>query len=101
MPTYDYRCKACEHTFEAFHAPDEKISKTCPECGKRRVERLIGSGAGIIFKGSGFYETDYRSSEYKAASKKENSDGAPADKPKKKSKSEGESSPKPSSGNAD
>ena len=60
MPTYDYECQSCGHRFERFHAPDVKHSKTCPVCRKRRVERQIGGGAGVIFKGSGFYETDYR-----------------------------------------
>lgn len=60
MPTYDYVCAACAHRFEYFQSmSDERLSK-CPQCGKKRLERLIGSGAGIVFKGSGFYETDYK-----------------------------------------
>ncbi|MCZ6786331.1 MAG: zinc ribbon domain-containing protein [Planctomycetota bacterium] len=60
MPTYDYVCNACEHAFHAFHAMSDDPLKKCPECGKDSLRRLIGAGAGIIFKGSGFYETDYK-----------------------------------------
>ena len=59
MPTYDYECTACPHTFEKFQAITAKPLRKCPECGKP-VRRLIGAGGGIIFKGSGFYETDYK-----------------------------------------
>ena len=59
MPTYDYKCKDCQHAFEEFHSMSAKPVKKCPECGGK-VIRLIGIGAGIIFKGSGFYETDYK-----------------------------------------
>jgi len=71
MPTYDYQCQACDHTFEAFQSITAKPLKKCPECGKQKLARLIGTGAGIIFKGSGFYETDYRSEGYKKAEKAE------------------------------
>jgi putative FmdB family regulatory protein len=60
MPTYDYVCRACEHRFEHFQSMQEASLRKCPECGRMRLERLIGSGAGILFKGSGFYETDYK-----------------------------------------
>jgi putative FmdB family regulatory protein len=60
MPTYDYRCKKCNHEFEAFQSMSEPTLKTCPQCGKRSLQRLIGAGAGIIFKGNGFYITDYK-----------------------------------------
>lgn len=59
MPTYDYECLACPHTFEKFQSMTAKVLRKCPECGGR-VRRLIGAGAGVIFKGSGFYETDYK-----------------------------------------
>ena len=60
MPTYDYVCRACEHRFEHFQSMQEAPLRKCPECGKPRLQRLIGAGAGILFKGSGFYETDYK-----------------------------------------
>jgi len=59
MPTYDYECKDCQHAFEEFHSMTAEPVKKCPKCGGK-VNRLIGTGAGIIFKGSGFYETDYK-----------------------------------------
>jgi len=59
MPTYEYRCTACQHLFEEFQSIMDKPLKKCPQCGGR-IKRLIGCGAGIIFKGSGFYETDYK-----------------------------------------
>jgi len=70
MPTYDYCCLTCGHQFENFQPMTSKPLKKCPKCGKK-VERLIGGGAGIVFKGSGFYQTDYRSSNYKEGAKKE------------------------------
>ena len=71
MPTYDYRCNACDHEFEEFQSMSAKPLRKCPECGKMQLERLIGTGAGVIFKGSGFYETDYRSESYKKAAESE------------------------------
>ena len=74
MPTYDYRCNACGHELEIFQSMSEGPKRKCPECGALKLQRLIGTGAGILFKGSGFYETDYRSSSYetdKAADKPE------------------------------
>ena len=61
MPTYEYRCTACGHEFEEFQSITAPVKRKCPKCGKPKLERLIGIGAGVIFKGSGFYETDYRS----------------------------------------
>jgi putative FmdB family regulatory protein len=71
MPTYDYRCDACGHEFEVFQSMTAKTLRKCPECKKNTLKRLIGTGAGIIFKGSGFYETDYRSDSYKKAAEAE------------------------------
>jgi putative FmdB family regulatory protein len=65
MPTYDYRCAACGHELEVFHSIREPALTKCPQCKKPRLERLIGPGAGILFKGGGFYQTDYRSESYK------------------------------------
>jgi len=62
MPTYDYRCDACGQAFEAFQRMSEDPLVECPSCGEPKLRRLIGAGAGIIFKGSGFYETDYKRS---------------------------------------
>jgi putative FmdB family regulatory protein len=71
MPTYEYACSGCGHQFEEFQSIKAKPITVCPKCKKRKVKRLISSGAGFIFKGSGFYETDYRSESYKAAAKSE------------------------------
>ncbi|MGC9454291.1 MAG: FmdB family zinc ribbon protein [Phycisphaerae bacterium] len=60
MPTYEYECQACGHSFERFQQMSDAPVKVCPVCGKRKVKRLLGTGAGIIFRGSGFYATDYR-----------------------------------------
>ena len=60
MPTYDYECEACGHHFERWQEMSARKLRTCPECGKRKLVRLVGAGAGVIFKGSGFYETDYK-----------------------------------------
>lgn len=73
MPTYDYECDACDHHFDAFQTMSAEPLKKCPQCGKKKLRRLFGAGAGLIFKGSGFYLTDYRSESYKQA--------AAADKP--------------------
>lgn len=83
MPTYDYRCKACSHNWEEFQPITSKATRKCPECGKLKAERVIGPGAGILFKGSGFYITDYRSDSYQKAAK--------ADQPKKESKGDAKS----------
>ncbi len=92
MPTYDYRCTACEHQFELFHSMKDNPKRKCPECGKNALERLIGTGAGVIFKGSGFYETDYRSSSYKkgaeadSKSSEKGNGESKSDKPKSEKK---------------
>lgn len=71
MPTYEYQCDACGNKFEKFQSIKSGPVKKCPKCGKSKVRRLISSGAGLIFKGSGFYITDYRSDSYKEKAKSE------------------------------
>jgi len=99
MPTYEYHCEKCGQNFDAFQSMRDEPYKECPkelcrlpEWGHGKVKRLLGTGAGLIFKGSGFYTTDYRSDSYKAAAKKESpatSSGSEKSAPK-------ESSPSPS-----
>jgi len=86
MPTYEYECKSCGHQFEKFQSITARPLRACPQC-KGSVRRLIGSGAAVIFKGSGFYQTDYRSSEYTQKAKADK-DNASAEAPKEKPKSE-------------
>ena len=69
MPTYEYKCSACGHAFEQFQSMSAEPVKRCPKCKKLKVKRLLGTGAGLIFKGSGFYITDYRSDAYKSDQK--------------------------------
>ena len=79
MPTYDYVCDGCGHAFELFQSMTDAVKKTCPKCKKKKLRRLIGAGGAIMFKGSGFYKTDYRSESYKkgaAADKAGGSEGA-------------------------
>jgi len=71
MPTYEYECGHCQHRFEAFQSISAKALRKCPECGKMKLKRLIGTGSALLFKGSGFYATDYRSSEYHKKAKAE------------------------------
>jgi putative FmdB family regulatory protein len=84
MPTYDYRCKACGHELELFQSISEAPKRKCPKCKKQKLERRIGGGAGFLFKGSGFYLTDYRSAAYKKAAdadgKPPSNKGGPTDK---------------------
>ena len=87
MPTYDYVCDACDHQFELFQSITADAERKCPKCGRLNLRRLIGPGAAIMFKGSGFYKTDYRSESYKkaaAAEKKAGSDGGDDGKGKDK-----------------
>ncbi len=93
MPTYDYECEACEHVWEEFQSITAKPTRKCPECGKPKAKRKIGPGAGIIFKGSGFYQTDYRSDSYRKAA---DADSKSQKNPEAKSdtKSESKSEPK-------
>lgn len=88
MPTYEYRCKGCGHELEIFQPITAKPKRKCPECEKNALERLISGGGAVLFKGSGFYETDYRSSDYK---KKAEADKKSAEPKTESSKSEGKS----------
>ena len=105
MPTYEYICDSCEHRFEEFQSITADPIKACPICSKKKVRRLISSGAGVIFKGSGFYCTDYRDQGYKTAAQADNKTGSESPstaeaktstesdtKPKSKAKSESKSS---------
>ena len=78
MPTYDYQCRKCEHTWEAFQRITAKPLRKCPACGKLSARRVIGPGAAILFKGSGFYQTDYRSDSYKKAAEADKKAAEPA-----------------------
>ena len=92
MPTYDYVCDACDHKFEQFQMMKDDALTKCPKCKKKKLRRLIGAGAAVVFKGTGFYQTDYRSESYKKS--------AAADKPSGdsgSSSSGGSSSPAPKS----
>ena len=84
MPTYEYICDSCKHEFERFQSIKARPIRKCPECGKLSVQRLIGAGAGVIFKGSGFYQTDYRSEGYKKAAESEKKDSTTKDTKEKK-----------------
>jgi putative FmdB family regulatory protein len=92
MPTYDYHCDACEHEFELFQSIKAEPEKKCPECGKNKLRRLIGPGAALVFKGSGFYKTDYRSESYKKAAAAEKSSSSSASSSSTSTKESGESS---------
>lgn len=70
MPTYDYKCNACDHEFEKLQGINDGALRKCPECGKLKLKRLIGAGGGIIFKGTGFYATDYGSGKMKSQTPK-------------------------------
>lgn len=103
MPTYDYQCNACDHTFELFQSIKDPVKRKCPECGKNKLRRLFGTGAAIIFKGSGFYQTDYRSKSYKkraaeekkaAGGEKTSGDKASGEKKSEKSSSDSSSTSK-------
>ena len=78
MPTYEYLCEGCGHEFEELQSFKDEPLKVCPKCHEERLRRLFGTGAAILFKGSGFYETDYRSESYKKAAKAEQDAGKPA-----------------------
>jgi putative FmdB family regulatory protein len=95
MPTYAYRCESCGHEFEKFQSITAEPVKVCPQCQRSKVRRLIGTGAAILFKGSGFYTTDYRSKTYADAAK---SDGPATPSPSAASKGNGSASENGSAG---
>ena len=94
MPTYDYHCNSCGHDCEYFQSIMDKPIKKCPSCGKRTLKRQIGAGAALIFRGSGFYATDYRSESYKSEAQKEkdHANAPKGDDSKKKKSSDGSKS---------
>lgn len=90
MPTYDYSCAKCGHEWEVFQSMKDEPLKTCPDCKKRSAKRMVGGGAGLIFKGSGFYITDYKNkpaSGDKPKSESPKSDGAKSESPQPKASS--------------
>jgi putative FmdB family regulatory protein len=98
MPTYDYSCDACHHSFEVFESITAEPQKKCPKCKKQKLRRLFGAGAGLVFKGSGFYQTDYRSDSYKKAASADkpsdsSSNGDSGKKAETKSETKSESKP--------
>ncbi|MFC7337134.1 FmdB family zinc ribbon protein [Haloferula chungangensis] len=87
MPNYDYKCQTCGHVFEVFQSMNDPKLEDCPQEGcEGKVKRLLGTGAGLIFKGGGFYETDYRSQSYKDGAKKDSESSKPKAEPKAESK---------------
>ena len=92
MPTYEYICNKCQHEFEHFQSMKARPIRKCPECGKLSLQRLIGAGAGIIFKGSGFYQTDYRSEGYKKSAESEKKSSTEKDTKKKETETKAKDS---------
>jgi putative FmdB family regulatory protein len=94
MPTYDYVCDACDHEFEEFQSITAPVKRKCPVCGRHKLRRLIGPGAAIVFKGSGFYQTDYRSESYKKRAAEETKTGSKGAGSKSKSDGNGKAGSK-------
>lgn len=92
MPTYEYQCDKCGHQFEVFQRMTDRPKRSCPKC-RGRVRRLIGTGAGLLFKGSGFYITDYRSDSYRSAAKAESAAPAKSGDSGKAAKSDSKAAP--------
>ena len=97
MPTYDYHCDACEHEFEVFESITAEPQSKCPKCKKKKLRRLFGAGGGLLFKGSGFYLTDYRSESYKKAASSDKPDTT-SSSTAAETKSESKSAPPSKSG---
>ncbi|MYE33435.1 MAG: zinc ribbon domain-containing protein [Gemmatimonadales bacterium] len=101
MPTYEYRCRSCRHEFERFQRMSDPAIRLCPLCGEEQVERLISSGGGIVFKGPGFYATDYRQAPEdggKSAAAKASGDASSGSPESASSTSDGASSGSPDGG---
>jgi len=98
MPTYDYVCDGCGHAFELVQSMTDPMKRKCPECGKQKLRRLFGTGAAIMFKGSGFYKTDYRSESYKKSAAADKPPGESKGSESKSSESKSSSSDKGSGG---
>ena len=98
MPTYDYECDACGHTFELFQSISEKVKRKCPDCGKPKLRRLFGTGAAVVFKGSSFYQTDYRSESYMKGAKADKESAGKSSDSGSKSKDAGKKPKKKSGG---
>ena len=98
MPTYDYQCGACNHQWELFQSMNDSPVKSCPKCKKRKAKRLLGLGAGLIFKGTGFYETDYKKKsggeKSEGSSESKSSDSGSSDKSSPSKETKKESKPK-------
>lgn len=94
MPTYDYECDGCGHEFELFQSIVDPVKRKCPECKKLKLRRLFGTGAAVVFKGSGFYETDYRSASYKKGAADAKKSAEKSKKPDSKSSDSKSSKPK-------
>jgi putative FmdB family regulatory protein len=97
MPTYDYECDACGHRFELYQSISADPERKCPECKKLKLRRLIGTGAAVVFKGSGFYQTDYRSDSYKKSAAADSGSSSSGSSSTEKPSSEKTSSEKPAS----
>lgn len=103
MPTYEYVCNGCAHQFDELQSFSDPPLTKCPKCGKKKLRRLFGTGAAVLFKGSGFYQTDYRSESYKSGEKKESevakpAEATPTEANGKAAKDSGGSAKAPSSG---
>ena len=90
MPTYDYSCSACGHRFERFESINDDKAKACPKCGKKKAKRLMGTGAGLIFKGAGFYTTDYKRTSGGSSGGESKESKEPEKKSESKEKKKGE-----------
>ena len=98
MPTYEYECEVCGHRFDLFQPIKEAVRRKCPACGRLKLRRLIGTGAAVLFRGSGFYQTDYRSADYRRKAKAEKDGSAGKESPAAPAKESSSSPAKEASG---